>query len=64
MSNAKIDSLVYADDQGNEIPVPMHDIALIHAYPHDPLADFKKGIKRDQMLFHMFKEEKLWDSWQ
>ena len=30
MSTAKIDSLVYVDDQGNENPVPMHDLALIH----------------------------------
>jgi hypothetical protein len=30
----------------------------------DPVADFKKGIKRDPTLFLAFKMEKQWVSWQ
>ena len=32
--------------------------------PRDPVADFKKGIKRDPSLFPIFKMEKQWISWQ
>jgi hypothetical protein len=30
----------------------------------DPVADFKKGIKRDPTVFPVFKEDRLWDAWQ
>jgi deoxyhypusine synthase len=32
--------------------------------PRDPVADFKKGIKRDPTLFLDFKMERQWVSWQ
>jgi hypothetical protein len=30
----------------------------------DPIADFKKGIKRDSSSFTVYKDEKQWDTWQ
>ena len=38
-----------------------------HAYPprvKDPVAEFKRGIKRDIAYFTPLKEEKQWDTWQ
>jgi hypothetical protein len=29
----------------------------------DPVVDFKKGNKRDAMLFAAFKDESQWDNW-
>ena len=29
----------------------------------DPIADFKKGIKRDSSSFSVYKDEKQWDTW-
>ena len=31
--------------------------------PRDPVAEFKRGIKRDTSLFPVFKEDKQWDNW-
>ena len=33
-------------------------------YTRDPIADFKKGIKRDPSHFPTLKDEKQWDTWQ
>jgi hypothetical protein len=30
----------------------------------DPIADFKKGIKRDSSSFSVYKDKKQWDTWQ
>ena len=40
------------------------DITPVAAAPkHDPLNDFRKGIKRDASLFTILKDPKQWDSW-
>ena len=43
-------------------PAPAPPSAAPHS--HDPLANFKKGIKYDPTLFPSFKVEKQWVSWQ
>ena len=30
----------------------------------DPIAEFKKGIRRDALSFAVYKDEKQWDTWQ
>jgi len=37
--------------------------ATISTPRHDPLSDFKKGIKQDASLFTILKDPKQWDSW-
>jgi hypothetical protein len=31
---------------------------------HNPITDFKKGIKCDPSLFSVYKDKKQWDQWQ
>ena len=38
--------------------------ATLPTRTRDPIAEFKKGIKRDSNSFSVYKDEKQWDTWQ
>ena len=45
-------------------PAPSPTAPLVLPYARDPVAEFKKGIKRDPTVFPALKDDKHWDSWQ
>jgi hypothetical protein len=50
---------------GTSSSVSNHDLPAApgSTRPRDPVADFKKGIKRDPSQFPILKEDKQWDNW-
>jgi hypothetical protein len=38
--------------------------SLTSQWTRDPNAEFKKGIRHDALSFLVYKDEKLWDTWQ
>jgi hypothetical protein len=51
--------------QGSQTPGPNRpSSSLTSQRTCDPIAEFKKGIRRDALSFLVYKDEKQWDTWQ
>ena len=50
-----------AQQPANQVPPPVLPMSRIP--PHDPLVEFKKGIKHDPTNFQAIKDINQWDSW-